>query len=52
MLKVEEWTIEQKLNLIALHVLDDNAFARNLYESLGYNLIVTHNESCFYEKKV
>ena len=52
MIKAEEWTVEQNLNSIALHVLDDNSFARNLYESLGYELVATHNESCFYEKKL
>ena len=52
MIKAEEWAFEQKLDLIVLHVLDDNTFARSLYESLGYKLIHTHNESCFYEKVI
>ena len=52
MMKAEEWAFEQKLDLIALHVLDDNIYARSLYESLGYKLIHTHNESCFYEKVI
>ncbi|NPD87718.1 MAG: GNAT family N-acetyltransferase [Asgard group archaeon] len=52
MIRAEEWAVDQNLNSIALHVLNDNTFARNLYESLGYELVVTHNTSCFYEKKV
>ena len=48
----EEWTKQQGLNSIGLHVLDHNKAARNLYTSLGYKLVGTHNESYFYEKKI
>lgn len=48
--KAEEWCINQGLNILALHVLDNNLAARKLYESLNYQLIDTHNESCFYQK--
>ena len=50
--KAEEWTGQQGLNSVGLHVLDHNKIARDLYESLGYKLVGTHNESCFYEKKI
>ena len=50
MQKAEEWCSEQKLDRIALHALEDNTVVRQLYESLGYKLVETHNESCFYEK--
>ena len=48
----EEWTRQQGLASIGLHVLDHNKIASDLYESLGYTLVGTHNESCFYEKKI
>jgi len=48
--KAEAWTKEQGLNLIALHVLERNTLARALYESCGYTLASSHNESYFYEK--
>ena len=48
--KIEEWTKEQKLNSIGLHVIEWNKIARRLYEKHGYKLVETHNESCFYEK--
>lgn len=48
--KAEEWTRQQGLTSIGLHVLDHNKIARDLYESLGYKLVGTYNESCFYEK--
>ncbi|MFW9934903.1 MAG: GNAT family N-acetyltransferase [Candidatus Thorarchaeota archaeon] len=47
---IENWTHEEGLHVIALHVLDDNQAARALYESCGYTLVETHKESCFYEK--
>lgn len=50
--KAEEWTKQQELTSIGLHVLDHNKIARDLYKSLGYTLVGTHNESCFYEKKL
>ncbi|MFX1504093.1 MAG: GNAT family N-acetyltransferase [Promethearchaeota archaeon] len=48
--KAEEWSVSHGLNSIALHVIDSNQIARHLYESLGYKLVETHKESCFYEK--
>lgn len=50
--KAQEWTRKQGLNSIGLHSVDFNTAARQLYESLGHELIATHNESCFYEKKI
>ena len=52
LLKAEEWTKTQGLNSIALHVINENKIARHLYERVGYELVATHNESCFYEKKI
>ena len=52
MLKAEKWCLDQGLDSIALHALEDNTAVRNLYESLDYKLVETHNESCFYEKKL
>ncbi|MFB0558266.1 MAG: GNAT family N-acetyltransferase [Candidatus Bathyarchaeia archaeon] len=50
--KAEEWTRQQGLNSIGLHVVDFNTAARCLYESSGYRLVATHYESCFYEKTI
>jgi len=50
--KAEEWAAERELKLIGLHTLDFDTQTRNLYETSGYRLIATHNESCFYEKKI
>jgi len=50
--KADEWAVERGLNSIGCHTLDFNIEARRLYESSGYTLIATHNESCFYEKKI
>ena len=50
MLKAEEWCLEQGLDRIALHALEDNIVVRELYESLDYQLVEKHFESCFYEK--
>ncbi len=52
LLKIEEYAQKQNLSIIALHVLSFNTKARHLYESLGYKLVATHNESCFYEKNL
>jgi ribosomal protein S18 acetylase RimI-like enzyme len=53
LLKVaERWTQKESLSLIGLHVLERNRAARALYESCGYRLAATHNESYFYEKPV
>ena len=52
LLKAEDWCVEQKLDTLALHVLDNNHPARKLYEKMDYQLVETHNESCFYEKKL
>lgn len=52
LMKAEDWTLNQGLNLIALHVIDRNKVARHIYEKQGYKLVATHKESCFYEKKV
>ena len=48
----ERWTRSASLNLIGLHVLENNTSARALYESCGYTLAATHNESYFYEKQI
>ncbi len=50
--KAEEWCLDQGLDTIALHALEDNTAVRTLYESLDYKLVETHKESCFYEKKL
>ena len=50
--KADEWAAERGLSSIGCHTLDFNVEARGLYESSGYKLIATHNESCFYEKKI
>ena len=50
--KGEEWARMQGLNSIALHVVDFNKIARHIYETTGYKLVATHNESCFYEKYI
>ncbi len=50
MTKAEDWAQQQELHVVALHVLDSNKIARHIYEKMGYKLIETHNESCFYEK--
>ncbi|UCD44965.1 MAG: GNAT family N-acetyltransferase, partial [Candidatus Bathyarchaeota archaeon] len=52
LVNAEEWARQQDLGSIALHVIDFNEQARRLYESTGYNLVATQNESCFYEMKV
>lgn len=48
--KAEEFTEEERLDKIALHVIEWNKAARSLYESAGYELVHSHNESRFYEK--
>lgn len=50
--KAREWTREQGLNSIGLHTVDFNSAARRLYESSGYKLVATHNESYLYEKEI
>jgi GNAT superfamily N-acetyltransferase len=50
--KTDQWTKEEGLKTIALHVIEWNQGARALYESCGYLLVVKHNESCFYEKRL
>ncbi|OLS31917.1 MAG: hypothetical protein HeimAB125_14210 [Candidatus Heimdallarchaeota archaeon AB_125] len=52
MIKAEDWCLEQGLDTLALHAIEDNLPVRKLYESLDYKLVETHNESCFYEKKL
>lgn len=47
---IEAWTRKQRLSRIGLHVIEWNTAARKLYESLGYSLVHSHNESRFYEK--
>ncbi len=49
---IEEWTRSESLKLIGLHVVESNTAARALYDSCGYRLATTHNESCFYEKSI
>jgi GNAT superfamily N-acetyltransferase len=48
----ETWAKDEGLNLIALHVLEGNIPARTLYNSCGYRLAATHNESYFFEKNL
>lgn len=48
----EQYAKKKGLNTVALHVVEFNTKARKLYEKLGYRLVATHNESCFYEKKI
>ncbi len=50
--EAEEWSRLERLRSIGLHVIDFNEPARSLYESVGYELVATHNDSCFYEKRV
>ena len=45
--EAQEWTRKHGLNSIGLHSGDFNTAARQLYESLGYKLVATHNKSCF-----
>ena len=52
LIQAEEWARQQSLGSIGLQVIDFNEPARRLYESMEYNLVATHNESCFYEKKI
>ncbi|MHA1346682.1 MAG: GNAT family N-acetyltransferase [Candidatus Heimdallarchaeaceae archaeon] len=52
MRKAEEKAQELNLEIISLHVIDSNTPARRLYEKLGYELAVTYNESCFYDKRI
>ncbi|MHA1667865.1 MAG: GNAT family N-acetyltransferase [Candidatus Heimdallarchaeaceae archaeon] len=46
-LLAEKWVKEQGLSTLAFHVLNFHSKARALYQKLGYNLVATHNESCF-----
>ncbi len=50
--KAEGFTEKEGLKKIALHVIEWNTAARKLYESSGYELIHSHNESRFYEKTI
>jgi len=50
--EVEKWARLEGLKSIGLHVIDFNKPARHLYESSGYELVATHNDSCFYEKRI
>ncbi len=50
--EAEEWVMQEGLRSIGLHVIDFNESARCLYESLGYELVATHNDGCFYEKRI
>jgi GNAT superfamily N-acetyltransferase len=50
--EAEEWARLEGLRSIGLHVIDFNKPARRLYESAGYELVATHNASCFYEKRI
>ncbi len=49
--EAEKWARLEGLKSIGLHVIEFNEPARSLYESLGYELVAKHNDSCFYEKK-
>ena len=48
--EAEKCTKSKGLSSIGLHVVDFNTAARQLYESKGYCLVATHNESNFYKK--
>lgn len=50
--RTEDWAKERRIGSIALHVVEWNEPARHLYESEDYILVATHNESCFYEKRL
>ena len=50
--KTEEWARSEQYDLIGLHVMDFNTPARRLYSSMGYTQVGSHNESCFYQKKI
>lgn len=50
--EAEKWARTEELRSIGLHVIDFNEPARHLYESWGYELVATHNDSCFYEKRL
>ena len=48
----ERWAKARELTLIGLHVADFNHDAIQLYTKMGYQLVHTHNWSCFYEKVI
>lgn len=48
----ENWAGLEGLKSVGLHVIDFNEPARRLYESLGYELVATYKDSCFYAKKI
>ena len=50
LVRAEEWTKQRGLNQIGLHVVDHNAPALRLYESMGYNMLAQNNHSCYYLK--
>jgi GNAT superfamily N-acetyltransferase len=50
--EAEKWARKVGLKSMGLHVIDFNEPARCLYESLGYEVVATHNDSCLYEKRV
>ena len=50
--KAEEWARKQKLTYVVLHVIEFNKIARHIYESSGYELVATHEESYFYQKRI
>jgi ribosomal protein S18 acetylase RimI-like enzyme len=50
--EAEKWARMEWLRSIGLHVIAFNEPARCLYESLGYELVATHIDSCFYEKRI
>ena len=50
--EAEDWARLEGSRSIGLQVIDFNEPARRLYESLGYELVATHNSSCFYEKRI
>ena len=50
--EAEEWARLEGLRSIGLHVIDFNEPARRLYEAAGYELVSTHNDSCFYERRI
>ncbi len=52
LVKAEDWAKQQELHIVALHVLESNKIARHIYEKMGYTLVETHQESCFYEKNL
>ena len=50
--RTESWAKERGSMTIGLHVADFNHNAIKLYSKMGYQLVHTHNWSCFYDKSI